>query len=149
MPDLSDDFLLLNNQFCFTLYAASRKVIQSYAPLLNELDLTYTQYITLLVLWEHPVLPVKDLGDFLMLDTGTLSPLLKKLENKGLVTRTRSRSDERIVMIKITEAGAALKSTVLNRLPDLLCKASPDAEEIIDLRNRLQRVILHMEACQE
>lgn len=148
MPDLPDDALLLNNQFCFALYAASRKVIQSYGPLLKALDLTYTQYITLLVLWEHRLLPVKDLGEYLMLDTGTLTPLLKKLEQKGLLTRMRSKSDERSVLIELTAEGMALRERALILLPGLLCEASLDADELIDLRERLKRLILNLEPCE-
>ena len=84
------DVLRLDNQLCFALYAASRKVTGAYGPLLRQLDLTYTQYVTLMVLWEHQELPVKDIGEKLLLDSGTLTPLLKKLEEKGYVTRRRS-----------------------------------------------------------
>ena len=103
------DVLKLDRQLCFPLYACSREMIKEYKPFLDELDLTYTQYITMLVLWERGSINVKALGDQLYLDSGTLTPLLKKLELKGLVTRKRSCEDERNLIITITEAGEALK----------------------------------------
>lgn len=103
------DPLKLENQLCFPLYACSKEIIRRYKPFLDPLDLTYTQYITLLVLWEKKTVNVKELGDRLYLDSGTLTPLLKKLEAKGLVTRTRSSTDERSVDIALTDAGAALR----------------------------------------
>lgn len=103
------DALQLKHQLCFPLYACSRETIKLYKPYLDELDLTYTQYITMLVLWESSALTVKELGEKLFLDSGTLTPLLKKLEGKGLLTRKRSSTDERNLIVTITEAGEALK----------------------------------------
>ena len=103
------DCLLLKNQLCFPLYAASREILRKYTPLLKELDLTYTQYIVMMVLWEEKKLTVGELGKKLFLDTGTLSPLLKSMEKKMLLRRTRDCVDERIVMVDITEEGEALK----------------------------------------
>ncbi len=103
------DCLLLKNQLCFPLYAASREILRKYTPLLKELDLTYTQYIVMMVLWEEKELKVTELGSRLFLDTGTLSPLLKSMEKKNLLCRTRSKSDERIVMVAITAEGEALR----------------------------------------
>ena len=97
------------DQLCFPLYAASREVIKLYKPYLDELDLTYTQYITMLLLWEHKTMTVKEMGDYLFLDSGTLTPLLKKLESKGLLTRTRSTKDERNLDVALTEQGVALR----------------------------------------
>jgi DNA-binding MarR family transcriptional regulator len=99
----------LGNQLCFPLYAASRNVISLYTPYLKPLGLTYTQYITLLALWEKDGITVGELCGKLMLDNGTLSPLLKKMQQEGLVERTRSEEDERVVMITLTEEGRALK----------------------------------------
>ena len=141
MANLPDTALLLDNQLCFGLYAASRKVIQLYAPLLTRVDLTYTQYITLLVLWEHRVLPVKELGNYLMLDTGTLTPLLKKLEKKGLVTRTRSSKDERSVLIDVTEKGLAIRAEALGFLPSMLCAGCLNPQELIELRELVKRLV--------
>ena len=99
----------LGNQLCFPLYAASRTVISLYTPYLKPLGLTYTQYITLLALWEKDGITVGELCGKLMLDNGTLSPLLKKMQQEGLVERTRSEEDERVVVITLTEEGRALK----------------------------------------
>ncbi|MCR5252753.1 MAG: MarR family transcriptional regulator [Treponema sp.] len=107
------DCLLLKNQLCFPLYAASREILRKYTPVLKELDLTYTQYIVMMVLWEEKELKVTELGSRLFLDTGTLSPLLKSMEKKNLLCRTRSKNDERIVMVAITPEGAALKDKAL------------------------------------
>ncbi len=101
--------LRLENQLCFPLYAAAKEVVRKYKPVLDELDLTYTQYITMMVLWEKEELNVKELGSILYLDSGTLTPLLKKLEAKGYISRNRCKEDERNLIIKITEKGDALK----------------------------------------
>ena len=103
------DCLKLENQLCFPLYAASREILRKYTPLLKPLDLTYTQYIVLMVLWEHKEMTVGEVGKKLFLDTGTLSPLLKSMEKKNLIARSRAKEDERIVTIKITEKGMELK----------------------------------------
>ena len=106
--------LKLSNQLCFPLYACSREMIKLYKPFLDELGLTYTQYITMMVLWEHKAMTVKGLGQELYLDSGTLTPLLKKLEEKGLVTRRRSELDERNLIVTITESGEAMKDAALH-----------------------------------
>ncbi|MBN1774972.1 MAG: MarR family transcriptional regulator [Clostridiales bacterium] len=107
--EAGNDPLLLINQLCFPLYAASRKIIRLYTPLLEPLGLTYTQYIALLALWERDGVSVKDLGERLFLDSGTLTPLLKKMEAEGLLNRKRDTKDERNVRIFLTDAGRALK----------------------------------------
>ena len=101
--------LKLENQLCFPLYAAARAVVGKYGPLLKELGLTYTQYIVMMVLWENEGVSVRSLGEKLHLDSGTLTPLLKKLENIGYVTRKRSEEDERVVLVSLTETGRGLK----------------------------------------
>ena len=101
--------LKLSNQLCFPLYAAARNVTGLYTPCLRPLGLTYTQYIVFLVLWEKDALTVGEIGERLMLDNGTLSPLLKKMEQAGYVERRRSQEDERVVVITLTEAGRALQ----------------------------------------
>ena len=101
--------LKLENQLGFPLYAAAKEVVRKYKPFLDELDLTYTQYITMMVLWEKEELNVKELGSMLYLDSGTLTPLLKKLELKGYISRNRCKEDERNLIIQITEKGDALK----------------------------------------
>ena len=103
------DNLKLQNQLCFPLYACSKEIVRLYKPFLNKVDLTYTQYITMMVLWEEREMNVKELGNRLFLDSGTLTPLLKKLESKGYVERNRLSSDERNLIIKITAKGDKLK----------------------------------------
>jgi DNA-binding MarR family transcriptional regulator len=101
--------LLLKNQLCFPLYACGRKIVGSYTPFLKPLGITYTQYIVMMVLWEKESVNVGQLGEILHLDAGTLTPLLKRLEKAGYVTRGRSKEDERITIVAITPAGEALK----------------------------------------
>ena len=103
------DCLKLDNQLCFPLYVSAKEVVRRYKPFLDEIDLTYTQYITMMVMWEEKKLNSKTLGDRLFLDSGTFTPVLKKLEEKGLVTRKRDAEDERNLMIEITDKGEALK----------------------------------------
>lgn len=105
----SFDSLKLENQLCFPLYACSKEIIRHYKPYLDELDLTYTQYIAMMVLWEKKEMNVKTLGENLFLDSGTLTPVLKKLESKGYIKRTRSKNDERNLLVSITPDGEALK----------------------------------------
>lgn len=102
--------LALENQLCFSLYAASKEIIKQYKPLLDPLHITYTQYLVMLVLWEHGDLSVKELGSHLCLDSGTLTPVLKKLQDKQLLDRIRDQRDERMVVISLTDEGRALKS---------------------------------------
>ena len=109
MDDQAAEAMKLANQLCFPLYAAARNVTSLYTPWLKPLGLTYTQYIALLVLWEQDGQTVGEIGEKLMLDNGTLSPLLKKMEQAGLVQRQRSREDERVVVVSLTEAGRALR----------------------------------------
>lgn len=109
MSDSRYDGLKLENQICFPLYACSKEIIRRYKPYLDEIDLTYTQYITMMVLWEKKSQSVKELGKCLYLDSGTLTPVLKKLEGKGYLTRKRSELDERSLIVTITEKGEALK----------------------------------------
>ena len=111
--------LSLENQLCFPLYAASRKIIQHYTPLLKPLHLTYTQYLVMMVLWEHPKISVGDLCKKLYLDCGTLSPVLKKMEQSGLLQRNRDLNDERSVIVSITEEGVSLRKEAL-KVPNAL-----------------------------
>ncbi|MBR0163446.1 MAG: MarR family transcriptional regulator [Lachnospiraceae bacterium] len=110
------DSIRLCNQLCFPVYACAKEITRAYKPLLEEFDLTYTQYIAMMVLWEKGQVNVKTLGEALLLDSGTLTPVLKKLESKGYIMRTRSEKDERNLMVRITEAGEQLKDRAL-RLP--------------------------------
>ena len=105
--------LKLSNQLCFPLYAASKEVVSKYTPILKRFDLTYTQYIAMLVLFEEKEMKVTELGERLYLDSGTLSPLLKKLENKGFLRRIRDKNDERNVKISLTEEGKKIESELV------------------------------------
>lgn len=102
--------LKLENQLCFPLYACAKEVVKKYKPFLDDLDLTYTQYITMMVMWEKKSINVKELGEKLYLDSGTLTPLLKKLESKGYIKRERSKEDERNLIVSITKKGESIKS---------------------------------------
>ncbi len=103
------DALKLDNQICFPLYACSKEIVRMYKPFLDDIDLTYTQYITMMVMWETEEINVKSLGERLYLDSGTLTPLLKKLETKGYVVRNRSKTDERNLLVTLTDKGRELK----------------------------------------
>ena len=113
---MADEFdaLKLKNQLCFPLYACGKGIVKRYTPFLDELGITYTQYITLMVLWEHGTMSVKELGQYLYLDSGTLTPVLKKLEHMGYVTRARSEEDERVLNVSLTKAGEALKKDAVD-----------------------------------
>ena len=117
--DSKYDALKLENQLCFPLYACSRKVMKLYHPYLSELNLTYTQYICMMVLWEMRKISAKELGNRLFLDSGTLTPVLKSLEKKGLLSRYRSSEDERVLLVEITPEGEALKERAVD-VPYLL-----------------------------
>ncbi|MDR2274624.1 MAG: MarR family transcriptional regulator [Sphingobacterium sp.] len=104
-----DDLLKLDKQLCFSVYVLHREIMQQYRAILEEVDLTYPQYITMMALWENNDQTVNQLGEKLFLDNGTLTPLLKRLESKMLLTRTRSKSDERVVKIRLTDQGLLLK----------------------------------------
>lgn len=108
------DALKLENQLCFPLYAAAREVVKKYRPYLDELDITYTQYITMMVVWEQREITVKALGEKLFLDSGTMTPVLKSLEAKGFVTRKRSEKDERSVSVFLTPSGEALREKAVD-----------------------------------
>ena len=123
MLETKYDALKIENQLCFPLYACSREIIKSYKPFLEEIDLTYTQYIAMMVLWEHKTMNVKAMGEILFLDSGTLPPVLKKLESKGFITRQRSAADERNLVVTITEAGELLKEKAVT-VPAEIAKCS-------------------------
>lgn len=134
------DRLKLENQLCFPLYAAARGVVKMYAPLLSEIDLTYTQYITMMVLWDKKQVSVKTLGEVLYLDSGTLTPLLKKLENQGLLTRSRSKEDERVLIVEITKQGEELKEkakTIPERLQQCINLSPEESKTLYSLLYKL------------
>jgi len=120
--DASDTVLLFDNQICFPLYSAANAMVRVYRPLLKELDVTYLQYMVLMLLWEKKTQNVKELGQQLRLDSGTLTPLLKRLEQKNLVTRSRSKTDERVRVITITKQGLTLKVKAKDIPAKLACK---------------------------
>ena len=133
--------LKLSSQLCFPLYACSRETIKLYKPWLDEIGLTYTQYITMMVLWEHTSMTVKDLGQELYLDSGTLTPLLKKLEEKGLVTRRRSGLDERNLIVTITELGEEMKDRALHIPGEMTKCINLPKEDIRDLYRMLHQLL--------
>lgn len=128
-----DDILKLDNQLCFALYVSSREIIKKYKPLLDPLGLTYTGYITMLALWEKDNITIKSLGERLHLDSGTLTPLLKKLESRGLLVRERRSEDERNVYVTLTDNGHALKKDSANVPRQLISSSSFDEKSTIQL----------------
>ncbi|WEO97086.1 MarR family transcriptional regulator [Streptomyces sp. FXJ1.172] len=134
------DWLRLDSQICFSLHAASRAFNGVYRVVLKDLGLTYPQYLVMLVLWEQGDLPVKKLGEHLRLDSGTLSPLVKRLEAAGLVRRERSAEDERSVWVRLTEEGTALRERALEVPRRIVGATGFDPAEIADLRERLDQL---------
>ena len=141
MTDQGSDPLRLENQLCFPLYACSRQVVKKYRPYLDALGLTYTQYITMMVLWAEGKASVKTLGERLYLDSGTLTPLLKSLEAKGYVCRRRSAEDERVLIIELTEAGAAMRGQARG-VPEKLAGCIPlEPREAMELYRLLYKIL--------
>ena len=141
MDNARYDALKLENQLCFPLYACAREVVKRYKPFLDEIDLTYTQYIAMMVMWEKKSINVKELGECLYLDSGTLTPLLKKLESKGLVSRKRSEKDERNLIVTITEEGERLKEKAVNIPLQMAECTNLSAEEGMLLYNILYKIL--------
>ncbi|MBO7748813.1 MarR family transcriptional regulator [Paenibacillus sp. MWE-103] len=141
--------LELDNQLCFALYACAREVTKLYRPFLDELGLTYTQYVTLLALWEKDEVPVKELGRRLYLDSGTLTPLLKKLEAMGLLRRERDPQDERSVIVRLTGDGRALKERATDIPERVFCQTSLTPDGIVALREQLRKLTaeVHTQTC--
>ena len=138
------DILKLENQICFPMYAASREVIKRYHPYLKEINLTYTQYIAMLVFWEFGKISVRDLGEKLYLDSGTLTPLLKCLEEKGFIKRYRYPEDERVVIAEITEKGEALKEQAVSipeKVVECIKMESEDAVQLYHLLYKLLAIL--------
>ncbi len=139
------DPLSLDNQLCFPLYAASKELTRRYKPFLDPLGLTYTQYVAMMALWEHDGISVKDLGKRLYLDSATLTPLLKRLESHGYVTRTRSQEDERSVIIELTDDGKALRERAL-AVPGCIGGCiRMEPEEAVQLKVLLEKLLSAME----
>lgn len=133
--------LKLENQLCFPLYAASREVIKQYRPYLEELDLTYTQYIAMMVFWEEKSINVKELGKKLFLDSGTLTPVLKSLESKGYISRARSKKDERVLVAEITEKGEELKEKAVSVPQKIAGCTKLEPQEAMELYRLLYKVL--------
>ncbi|MDD7762715.1 MAG: MarR family transcriptional regulator [Selenomonadales bacterium] len=144
------DPLLLENQLCFPLYACARKIVAAYNPFLKELGLTYPQYITMMVLWENNKVAMRDLGKRLYLDSGTLTPVLKKLEAMGYLKRYRNPEDERILMVSITDEGKALRQEAENIPYQMGCLVNQkgelfSGEEVGTLKEQLYQIIHTLE----
>lgn len=140
-----EDRLLLKNQLCFPLYLCSKEIIRKYSPLLNELDLTYTQYIVMMYLWENKETNIKELGKTLILDSNTLTPLLKKLESKNYITRSKSKNDSRNTIIKLTDEGEELKNKCL-AIPEMVGKCvNLSEEEAKTLYTILYKILYNIE----
>jgi len=149
MPEVSasvaNELLELDNQICFALHSTARQLVRAYRPALEELELTHPQYLVMLVLWgwardREPRPTVKALGERLMLDSGTLTPLLKRLQSRGLITRTRSSSDERELLVHLTRAGQALKKRAVRVPLTLLRHSRMPLGELVELREGLKRL---------
>lgn len=137
----SFEALKLENQLCFPLYACSREVVKMYKPFLDPLDLTYTQYIAMMVLWEYKEITVKEMGRLLYLDSGTLTPLLKTMEAKGFLSRERSKEDERNLIVRISREGEKLKKAAVNVPMEMGKCVNLEAEEAAELYRLLYKIL--------
>jgi DNA-binding MarR family transcriptional regulator len=148
-PNVSkDDVLALDNQLCFPLYAASRLVTQVYRPHLDALGITYAQYLVLLVLWERDAQTVSELGERLYLDSGTLTPLLKRLERQGLLRRRRRSDDERVVENRLTAAGRRLKKRAAEIPIALLCEVGLGLQDVARVRSAVRELMDKLQRAQ-
>ncbi|WP_019948680.1 MarR family winged helix-turn-helix transcriptional regulator [Hymenobacter aerophilus] len=147
LPDPNDPHALLRlgNQLCFPLYAASRMLTKAYQPLLQELGLTYPQYLVLLLLWEHQELTVKELGEHLLLDSGTLTPLLKRMEQRQWLSRRRDARDERSVIIGLQPAGEALRGPACRIPEQLLSRLGMPEADFLALRSQLNQLLTRLQ----
>ncbi len=146
--DFSDEMLKLDNQFCFVVYALSRKITALYRPLLDGLGLTYPQYLVMLVLWQaeqskgnEKGVPIKFICEKLMLETGTLTPLLKRLESNGLIQRQRAQNDERSMLISLSPEGLQLKDRAREVPGKLLCQMDYPLQNLVALKQQLQGLL--------
>ncbi|MBN1604805.1 MAG: MarR family transcriptional regulator [Chitinispirillaceae bacterium] len=143
----SDERLKLRNQLCFPLYAASRLITREYQPYLEKMNITYPQYLVLLVLWEDDGLTVNEIAHKLILNTNTVTPLLKRMESEGIISRERTLSDERKVLIMLTEKGKEMKKSAL-LIPEQLSKdllsGVMDLNELVHLKGVLEKIIGHL-----
>ena len=145
----NDELLRLDNQLCFALYACSRSLTRLYRPLLKKLEITYPQYLVLMVLWEKNQQSVTELGERLLLDSGTLTPLLKRMEKSSLVARMRSKEDERKVFVKLTQKGEKLKKQAAAIPEQMFCQSGLSVEEFVrvkgDLEDLLKKILKQQE----
>lgn len=141
MKQYGDEILKLSNQVCFPLYACGKEIVRKYQPYLEKLDLTYTQYIVLLVLWEKDKISVKEIGEKLYLDSGTLTPLLNKLEKKGYIKKQKQPHDERELIISLTKSGLSLKEEAKKIPPQIANKVKLSEQETISLYSLLYKVL--------
>lgn len=141
LKEMNDDLLRLESQLCFPLYACSKEVVKQYKPLLDPLGLTYTQYIAMLVLWEYGEVNVKTMGEYLYLDSGTLTPVLKRLEQQGYITRKRSDADERVLTVKLTKEGRELKKKAQIVPEQMACRMSMSKDDFEELYRLLYKML--------
>ncbi|MDH6253165.1 DNA-binding MarR family transcriptional regulator [Chryseobacterium sp. H1D6B] len=137
----NSESLKLENQICFPLYAIAKEITGLYRPFLDELDITYPQYLVMMVLWENDALTVTNIGDKLFLDSGTLTPLLKRLEAKGFITRKRKKEDERVVQVFLTENGRNLKQTACSVPGKILEKINVQIEDLLELKESIHKIL--------
>ena len=131
----------LDNQLCFSLYAASREVIKTYKPQLDKYGLTYTQYIAMLVVWEYEKITVKEMGQKLHLDSGTLTPVLKKLLSMELIDKYRDKDDDRVVIVEVTEKGRRMKEEIIEVPEKMYCKFGKNIENVVELKRLLDNLL--------
>ena len=136
-----NEMLKLENQLCFPLYVCAKEVVRRYTPLLEPLGLTYTQYIVMMVMWEHKSISIKDMGKLLFLDSGTLTPMLKKMEKAGWITRRRSEEDERMVIVSITESGEQLHEQAAEVPSKMAGCVTLDSDEAMQLYSLLHKLM--------
>ncbi len=141
--DIVDKYesIKLNNQLCFSLYALSREIIKKYKPLLDKHNLTYTQYIAMLVMWEKEKIPFKELGKRLHLDSGTLTPVLKKLEAMELIIKYRNKEDDRVVTVELTEKGRLLKDEVTHIPVDMYNMCKSESVDLLNLKKEIDELL--------
>ncbi|MEL0630432.1 MarR family transcriptional regulator [Psychromonas aquatilis] len=137
--------LMIENQVCFSLYSAANAIIRAYRPMLKSLDLTYPQYLVMIVLWQYDGINVKALGNKLHLDSGTLTPLLKRLESKQLLSRVRGEKDERVREIYLTEQGQKLKAQAEKVPNQMLCKSKLPIDELLTLKTGCDKIYENLE----
>lgn len=139
------DALKLGNQLCFPLYVCAKEIVKKYKPYLDEIDLTYTQYITMMAMWEHEELSVKELGEYLFLDSGTLTPVLKTLEKKGFLSRKRSSTDERMLVVTLSESGRDLRARAVEVPFKMQSCMSIDEKDAADLYLILHKMMANID----